>query len=76
MICPSESLNFLGPSLWGYYSWCNKRPVGSGRGLSAIGYFPYNFSRGVVPASKLLHTPQLASSSGPLSLLRFCIQSF
>ena len=24
MICPSESLNFLGSRLWGYYSWCNQ----------------------------------------------------
>ena len=67
MICPSESLKLLGSSLWGYYSWCDKRPVGSGRGLSTIGDFPYNFSRGAVPASKLLLKPQLASRSWPLT---------
>ena len=63
MICPSESLKLLGSSLWGCYSWCDKRPVGSGHGLSTIGDFHYNFSRGVVPASKLLLKPQLASRS-------------
>ena len=63
MICSSESLNLLGSSLWGYYSWCDNRPVGSGHGLSTIGDFSSNFSRGAVPASKLLRKPQLASRS-------------
>ena len=55
MICPSESLNLPGFSLWGYYSWYDKRPVSSGRGLSFIGDFPSNFSQGAVASSKLLH---------------------
>ena len=63
MIYPSESLNLLGWSLSGYYCWCDKLPVGNGRGLSTIGDFPSNFSRGAVPASKLLRKPQLASQS-------------
>ena len=63
MIYPSESLNLLGCSFWGYYYWCDKLPVGSGWGLSTISDFPSNFSRGVVPASKLLCKPQLASRS-------------
>ena len=75
MICPRESLNLPGCSLWGYYSWCNKLSVGSGRGLFTIGDFPSNYSRGAAPASTLLRKPQLASRSWPLSLLQFCIQA-
>ena len=63
MICPSESLNLLGGSLWRFSSQCDKLPLCSGRALSTIGDFPYNFSRGAVPTSKLLCKPQLASPS-------------
>ena len=59
MICPSESFNLLGSSLWGYYSWCDKHPVGSGCGLSTIGDFPSNFGRGVVPIFSQLYSCSL-----------------
>ena len=63
MVCQIESLDLLGCSLWGYYSWCNKLPVGSGHGFSAIGNFPSNFSQGAVPASELLGKPELTPQS-------------
>ena len=63
MVCPSESLNLLGCSSWGYYSWCDKLPVGSGRRLCAIGDFPSDFSQGVVPASELLGKLELVLQS-------------
>ena len=59
MICPSESFNLLGSSLWGYYSWCDKQPVGSGCGLSTIGDFPSNFGQGVVPIFSQLYSCSL-----------------
>ena len=61
MVCPSESLNLLGYSSWGYYSWCDKPPVGSGRRLSAIGDFPSSFSQGAVLAFELLDKLELVS---------------
>ena len=61
MVCPSESLNLLRYSSWGYYSWCDNPPVGSVRRLSAIGYFPSNFSQGAVLAFELLDTLELVS---------------
>ena len=63
IICPSESLNLLGCSLWGYYSWYDKLPVGRGRGLTTLDDFSFNFSRGAVPDPKLLRKPQLALRS-------------
>ena len=61
MVCPSESLNLLGYSSWGYYSWYDKPHVGSGRRLSAIGDFPSNFSQRVVLAFELLDKLELVS---------------
>ena len=61
MVCPSKSLNLLGYSSWGYYSWCGKPPVGSGRRLSAIGDFPSNFSQEAVLAFELLDKLELVS---------------
>ena len=61
-----STLGYRGVSTLGYYSWLlllDKRPAGSGRGLSTIGDFPSNFNRRAVPASKLLRKPQLASRS-------------
>ena len=63
MVCPSESLNLLGYSSWGYYSWRDRPSVGSGRRrrLSAIGDFPSNFSQGTVLAFELLDKLELVS---------------
>ena len=63
MVCLSEGLDLLGCRLWGYYSWCNKLPVGSGHGFSAVGDCLSNFSQGAVPAFELLGKPELTSQS-------------
>ena len=73
MVCPSESLNILECILWGYYSWCDKLPVGSGCGLSTIGDFPSI----LVEVQYLLLSywaNQSLAVSWPLSLIWFCIQ--
>ena len=61
MVCPSESLNLLWYSSWGYYSWCDKPSIGSGCRLSAIGDSPYNFSQAAVLAFELLDKLELVS---------------
>ena len=74
MVCPSNTLHLLECGLWGYYSWFDKLPIGSGRGLSAIGYFSYKFSQGAAACFWVFaQTKVSVAVSWPLSLFRFCI---
>ena len=74
MVCPSDTLDLLECGVWCYYSCFDKLPIGSGQGLSAIGYFPYNFSQGAVACFWAFgQTKVSVTVSWSLSLFWFCI---